>query len=207
MGLCFKKLKSDRGASLLIAMGFFLLCMMVGAVIIVAAATNAGLTKKMREEEQSYLTVSSAAVVLRDEIAAMVYKVAVTTDPGGGVVGSAYTNAVGDLANLINPWAKSVYDTAFNVTDSLDITPSSPGAISDFKTVRADFTMTGSGTEAYDIEVLLYILEGTEKRFQMRLSIVGEYDTSVSLPSGDETNTVTTTTVTWQKGIIEKVEA
>lgn len=68
-----EKLKSQSGASILIALLFFLVCAMVGASVLMAAASNAGKSRSNREEEQKYLTLSSAMQLVCDELTAAEY--------------------------------------------------------------------------------------------------------------------------------------
>lgn len=63
-----KKLHSERGVSLLLAMLMLLVCMMVAASILAAAASNAGKYRSNRTEQQKYLTLSSAIQLIADEI-------------------------------------------------------------------------------------------------------------------------------------------
>lgn len=63
-----EKLHSRTGASLLIALLFFLVAMTVGAVVLTAASANAGRIQKNRQEQQNYLAVASAAGLLREDI-------------------------------------------------------------------------------------------------------------------------------------------
>ena len=62
------KLHSRTGASMLIALLFFLVAMTVGAVVLTAASANAGRVKRNRQEQQNYLAVASAAGLLREDI-------------------------------------------------------------------------------------------------------------------------------------------
>lgn len=66
MGRARKKLHSESGASILMALLVVLVVMMVSVVILSAAYANAGRTKRNKAEEQAYLTVSSAAELMRD---------------------------------------------------------------------------------------------------------------------------------------------
>lgn len=68
-----EKLRSQSGASILIALLFFLLCAMVGASVLMAAASNAGKSRSSREEQQKYLTLSSALQLVCDELTAAEY--------------------------------------------------------------------------------------------------------------------------------------
>lgn len=68
-----EKLRSENGASILLALLFFLLCAMVGASVLMAAASNAGKSRSSREEQQKYLTLSSALQLVCDELTAAEY--------------------------------------------------------------------------------------------------------------------------------------
>lgn len=73
MGSIRGKLRSQRGASILLALLFFLVCAMVGASVLMAAASNAGKSRSSREEQQKYLTLSSAMQLVCDELTAAEY--------------------------------------------------------------------------------------------------------------------------------------
>lgn len=68
-----EKLRSESGASILLALLFFLLCAMVGASVLMAAASNAGKSRSGREEQQKYLTLSSAMQLVCDELTSAKY--------------------------------------------------------------------------------------------------------------------------------------
>lgn len=68
-----RKLGSERGASILLALLMLLVCMMVGASVLAAAASNAGKAKSNRVEQQKYLTLSSAVQLVVDELAKAEY--------------------------------------------------------------------------------------------------------------------------------------
>lgn len=69
-----QKLSSRRGASLLIALLYFLVCGLVAAVIIGAAVTNVQKLKGARQRQQAYDSVSSAAQLIRDEMTRVQYQ-------------------------------------------------------------------------------------------------------------------------------------
>lgn len=62
------KLHSRTGASMLIALLFFLVVMTVGVVVLTAASANAGRVKRNRDEQQKYLAVASAAEMVKEDI-------------------------------------------------------------------------------------------------------------------------------------------
>ena len=63
-----KKLRSESGASILLALLMFLVCVMVAASILAAASSNAGKARSTQAEHQKYLTLSSALRLICDEL-------------------------------------------------------------------------------------------------------------------------------------------
>ena len=68
MNAARKKLKSGAGATILMALLFFLVAVMVSTVIISAAITATQTLRARREAQQAYLTCSSAAQYIRDAL-------------------------------------------------------------------------------------------------------------------------------------------
>lgn len=68
MGSLKNKLKSNKGASMILVLGLFLICLMISSVILVAAASGSSRTIKRTTQQQSYLAVSSAAELLSAEL-------------------------------------------------------------------------------------------------------------------------------------------
>lgn len=64
----FKKLKSDKGASIMVALLLFLVCAAVGAVILAAATASSGRMSQLSEMDQRYYSVSSAAELLAKKL-------------------------------------------------------------------------------------------------------------------------------------------
>ena len=83
MGRAVKKLNSQRGASLLLALMLFLVCAMVSAVVLGAASTNAQKVKDRQAQLQRYASVSSAAQMVRELVSRLNYE------------GSEYVNIYG----------------------------------------------------------------------------------------------------------------
>ena len=61
-----KKIKSNRGASILLAMMLFFVCFMVASVILSSATANIDKIMNRGSNQKEYLYVSSAAKLLRD---------------------------------------------------------------------------------------------------------------------------------------------
>lgn len=69
-----KKLRSERGASILLALLLFLVSIMVGSSVLAAGVSNAGKIRSNQAEQQKYLTLSSAIQLVADEITKAEYK-------------------------------------------------------------------------------------------------------------------------------------
>ncbi len=69
-----KKLRSQTGASLLIALLYFLTAATVGAAALTAAATNAGRLARNRREQQDYLAVASAARLIEEDFREVTFR-------------------------------------------------------------------------------------------------------------------------------------
>lgn len=69
------KLSSESGATLVLALVFFLLCAVAGSVILVSGSGAAGRLADIKEDQQSYYSVSSAAKVLKSEIIGHKYSI------------------------------------------------------------------------------------------------------------------------------------
>lgn len=63
-----EKLHSRRGATILLALLFFLVCMLVAASVLMAAVSNAGKLRSNYEQQQKYLALSSALRLVTDQI-------------------------------------------------------------------------------------------------------------------------------------------
>ena len=63
-----QKLKSNRGASMMLALALFLVCVMVSSVILAASSTGASRNAKRLEQQMGYLAVSSASDLVMTEL-------------------------------------------------------------------------------------------------------------------------------------------
>lgn len=61
-------LRNERGASILLALFYFLVCAVVGAVVLTAATVTTGQLVALERSQQAYYSVTSAAELLRDSI-------------------------------------------------------------------------------------------------------------------------------------------
>ncbi len=110
-----KKLKSNRGVSLIIALLFFLLAFMVTAVILTATAANTNRIEKIREEKQTYMATLSVANMLKDTLDASKIKMRVldlSYRHECGEKDGEGKHKVDDLneIELVEPYYESLYD-------------------------------------------------------------------------------------------------
>lgn len=108
-----QKLHSRTGASMLIALLFFLVAMTVGAVVLTAASTNAGRGRRNRQEQQNYLAVASAAELVKEDI---------FSAPGGSFTGgyskivteTVYTHSsTNPVTGEVTTWTTTEYKTKY----------------------------------------------------------------------------------------------
>lgn len=74
MALVKRKLKSQSGASIILAMLLLLLCIMIGSSILAAGMSNAGKGFSMRTAQQEYFMVKSAIELVCGELEKLEYK-------------------------------------------------------------------------------------------------------------------------------------
>ena len=63
-----RKLHSNRGASMMLALALMLFCVMVSSVIVAAAASGSSRGADRKKQQQEYLAVSSAANLVAEEL-------------------------------------------------------------------------------------------------------------------------------------------
>lgn len=109
MNAAKKKLKSGAGATILMALLFFLVAVMVSTVIISAAITATQTLRSRREAQQAYLTCSSAAQYIRDALLEKPgYRVEFKQRQGSGFGEKKNADQKRDAQNIV-----SLVDTLF----------------------------------------------------------------------------------------------
>ncbi len=165
MGKILKKLHSQRGETMLMALLLFLVGVMVSAVILAAAISAESDAKAAREEQQAYLTVSSAAELFRDAIQSGSgrYREIVTKTYSGTQLQGTKTekqNASGPFSEIFN-----------NVIPTLLTSPT---------TFRKTYTLSMDGLE--DVTMELSIQPKQEDNTQFTLTAVFYNDTEGKHP-------------------------
>jgi hypothetical protein len=122
-----QKLKSEQGASILLALLFFLVCTMVCASILMAAMSNAGKKRSNIEEQQSYLVLSSALQTVCDDLVNATYhgQWTVTVQTEGIETGdgtedeSSYTKTTYTYTQVAGSYTGSLTDMLLDDFDSI----------------------------------------------------------------------------------------
>lgn len=115
-----RKLHSDRGASMVLALVFLLICVTVSSSVLMAAASNGGRARSDRQEQQIYLALSSTLELVADDLRGAVYtgRVTYTATGDGGVttydLSPASGEMTGDLQALFRPLLDSAFKTCFH---------------------------------------------------------------------------------------------
>ncbi len=156
------RIRSNSGATILLALLFFLLCAMAGSIILSAGSAAAGRISGLKESEQAFYSVTSAAQVVRDEIEGQEFQAYTETIDGGSPSTPVYvkqpTQKDNGLAAILNAAFDAIYkDGAKKAEDTLKITPPSPYDVV-MGTVTANFVMT----DDYKIEIT-FRMENSEK--------------------------------------------
>lgn len=85
-----RKLKSENGASLALALLFFVICAMVGSVVLAAATAAAGRIANLQKSDQARYTLESAADLIESQLTGWSYvRAGATSTSEAGVVRSA----------------------------------------------------------------------------------------------------------------------
>lgn len=163
MKLLRNKLNSNRGASLILALSFFLICAVIGGIILASASTNAGRVNAMRQEQEAYYAVSAAAVLVRDCVEDMHFSAYEETIEETRDID--YTLPEGELSQFIGALAKEVYETGSAVSEQFEMTAAD----------MPDVTMT------MDMDALYHITA----TFQLRES-AGQYVMQLKIPAALE---------------------
>ena len=195
-----RKLNSQRGASMLMALLLMLVGIMVSAVII-SAATSAAVNKRSeKEQQQAYLAVSSAAELVRDDFQSLTgrYKDVTTTVTHADGTTTTTNNtikatcAVGDIINDIG--ARFI---GMNTTS----------------TYAKTYTFSVDGYEDVSAEILVSVGTGSEASSKVynltatfcRMVVTREGKLAEERTAGDTGSTqVVTQTLEWNKAKLQK---
>ena len=227
-----KKLKNERGESILMALLLLLLASVISALILTAATNAAHHLRNDRKAQQNYLTVSPAAELLRDSILQESYTrvwervTTYTKDDDAGIYvpkEEKTTLAPGQFTGIMKAWLAvgiednknegAKYASVAGCQDTIKVDVPIEGEEDGLQTVQAEFTMD---KDTANITVKLSLLPpdgqkstGTESSAaedcRMTLKITGNVEMKEN-HGGDDTRTIDTytTTINWSGAKITK---
>ena len=207
--LSFTRGVGTRGASILIALFYFLVCAMVGAVVLTAATVTTGQLAALEKSQQAYYSTTSAAELLRDALS-----IATCTTADGGINWTCTVPKEAPTGNL-HSWlaqaATRVATSSNSSTQTLTITAPNAGngsLIPVTAVMRMVATPTGTSTltdhslGAYSLYITLYTQTSTAgKNPEENYRLVCEIPAAILY--ADEART-TPASVTWGHAIIRK---
>lgn len=196
-----RKLRSESGVTLLMALLFFLLCALGSSVVLAAGSTASGRIAGLEQDQQAFYTVTSAAQVLQEEINGTSFTGKQETLGEKSITIPVY----GSLSNLMNTAVESVYINGVPYEDTLTIRLQS--MTDTFGAVKAAFTMD----KDYNISIALSLNDAElSNKYQCVVTAKGNsHITSVTETRNDSegneyTVLITTTEVTWNDAFIKK---
>ena len=201
-----QKLKSENGASFLLALLAFLVAAMVCATIITAATSSVKRVHSDRESQQMQLAITSAAQLVRDTMGETQYCITtVTTTENGNAQKETTKTAAGvfaqeikDAIAYIDIHGGSAYAGGMNLSVSG----------TDLPVIAVSFVMTSDIAEPYKLLFTLRAQETGEVLYlTMESSSTMESKTETIQSGSNQTKTVTTetTTITWDNPIISGI--
>ena len=167
-----RKLKNERGESILMALLLLLLASVISALILTAATSAAHHLRNDRKAQQNYLTVSSAAELIRDSVLNDSYKRVFTRTTTKGKDDEELKTetrvSTSDCTGLLKQWLKnSIDDLDENAEyakvnadkDTIKVNVTTNGTEDSIQTVQAEFMMDGDA----NITVKLSLLQSDEQ--------------------------------------------
>lgn len=218
-----KKLKSNKGATVLIALVFFLLCAAAGSVLLAAGTVSSGRMADLVYQEQAYYSVSSAARMFRDVIENKTfgyyildgdYPTGEGSEPSEGYVNPPS----GELASLLSEGGLKIFNQSvdsglLNEDYEKELSITAPGLDEvtckfkmekDTYNIVADFMCSHDGKALYKIRLTIPAALSNNLNEEYFT-----YDTTQG--EGDDAITIThqyskvTTTLSWGRGKITKL--
>lgn len=225
-----KKLKNERGESILMALLLLLLASVISALILTAATNAAHHLRNDRKAQQNYLTVSSAAELIRDSILQESYtrvwekETTYEKDEKGQITGQKEEIALtqGQFTGIMKAWlaagiadnesAGAQYASVTGCQDMIKVDVPIKGE-DGLQTVQAEFTMD-ENTANITVKLSLLPPDGQESTetessaaedCRMTLKITGNVMPEEVINTNDEkTIEKYTTTINWSGAKITK---
>ena len=172
-----QKIKSNKGATLLIAIVFMLFCVFIGGSVLAAATANGSRVDQALDDEQSYLSQRSAALIVAEELRS-VDPVRLNFHSEGQTISFEFPEDSSTLRQLTYLCAAYVYRL-----NHLDFSAYSLDSIGFDKLININTLVTENGTGCYaDFTLNLATAAGPLETRQARMYCDMSYKISVVFP-------------------------
>lgn len=195
-----RKLSSQRGASLLMALLYFLVAAMVGAVVLTAAVTNAGRVTRNKADQQTYLAVSSAVLLAQEDLKNATFTAVKTETTKVDEYGVGESTS--ETTIVLTGTKICTKDFVANVYNNDQLEPESLEFNSNGRLPTAEGSM--SIDNKYNITIELHVkTDANSMAYSTTVTFPASVNTQVTTSSENGENgtkittTTTTTTVTW----------
>ena len=202
-----RKLQSNRGASILMALLLLLLAIVVSAVILLAATNAARHVDNEFDAQQNYLAVCSAAELVRDSILSATYErvdTVITNAEGKSTSSSNVKEPSGIMADWL---MRGINGTTDGGTISINV--SSQGTENVMPPVQAAFSMD----DKFNITIVFSLEQSSTQtstvadNCYMTLTLTGSKTSDTNTSTNDQTQVTIqkiTQTITWSGAKIRK---
>lgn len=209
-----RRVACRQGASILIALFYFLVCALVGGVVLTAATVTSGQLVALEKSQQAYYSTTSAAELLRDVVQGG------TCTHGSGTDASAWTCTLpgersSSLKSLSNWLGSAAQEVSGKTASSAFAAASGKSPVATAKDVVVSFapaasTSTGSVSAVLPVSANIIMYDDYSLRIELQpkdyQEAVGSYrvvcDVPAALAYGTDEKTVEK--VTWERAIISK---
>ena len=193
-----EKLKSSRGASLMMALLLFLVCAVIGSAVLVAGTAASGRMSKIAEMDRRYYAVNSAAGLLADLYKDEAVKIVVEDSGGASPTVRCYRYVSGSFTEVGQNYslpvqtgfllaAKCGNGASFTPTVALDV-PGGAVAVTGtiFPDGRLEYTVSDADSN-YKLLVVFAAQKSENKSIKTE-----------ETAEGTRTITTTETSITWK---------
>lgn len=194
-----KKCNNTSGASIFIALLFFLMCSVAGSVVLTAASTSSERLVSLKKDEQSYYSVVSAAKLLKKEIEGEKYSRYQVKSKSGDLITEGYTE---EPSKGMQEFVKKAADEVFRSSDTFSATYRDSWIIkvsdSSIEEVTAQFSMD----KKYNISIQLF--QGN-RHYTLRVpALLSKREEVINNVDSEKVQKKEITTVIWTEGEIRK---
>ena len=213
-GAAVRRVAGRQGASILIALFYFLVCALVGGVVLTAATVTSGQLAALEKSQQAYYSTTSAAELLRDVVQGG------TCTRGSGTDASAWTCSLpGERASSVQSLSSWLGNAAQEVSgkaaSSALASASGKSPVATVKDAVVSFasaagTSAGSASAVLPVSASIIMYDDYSLRIELQpkdyQEAVGSYrvicDIPAALAYGTDEKTVEK--ITWERAIVSK---